>query len=156
MADAQALLGLQATQSLHTQYKQLLQLLGEGKLLYNPTVDGNPSTVADKCELTNTKVQDLLAHMKTSLTSIKTSYQHCMQQRNKHGAQMLKLDDLLARTDNESTIDDADGGGGGGEGPKCVEYEDLYKQLQQKNADLKVVIDEVRQVFILINHLSPP
>ena len=82
--------------------------------------------------------------MKGLLHTIRSSFDHCQQQRAAQGDQMLKLDDLLSpeyvREEKE----------------KSAEYKSLYGQLQQRNADLKAVIDEVRQIFVLINQLNVP
>jgi hypothetical protein len=144
MEENKARIGLKATEQLHEQFTQLLNLLGHGSLLYDPKTNGNPALVPDKCEETNQKVEEVLKSMKSLLQTLTASYEHCRQQRSMHGDRMLKLDDLLAPVYQHD------------EKEKSPEYRKLYEQLQQKNADLKSVIDEVRQIFVIINQLSVP
>lgn len=134
--------GLQATESLNQQYQELLQLLGQGNLLYDKSTGKDPSTVPEKCENTNKRVEELITSMKGHLKVIRQAYQHCQDQRTLNGHKMLKLDDLLSPDFKNPTDREA-----------SPEYERLHKQLQQKNADLKVVIDDVREMISLINQL---
>merc|ERR1712168_1669361 len=144
MDENKARTGLKATEGLHEQFNKLLQLLGHGNLLYDPKNDGSPSKVPDKCEETNRNVEEVLRSMKSLLRTITTSYEHCCQERSVHVERMLKLDDLLSPDYQRD------------EKERSPEYKALYGELQKKNADLKTVIDEVRQIFVLINQLSVP
>ena len=133
--------GLKATESLHHQYQELLRLLGQGNMLFDSTAGSDPSTVPDKCENSSKVVEEIIKSMKSSLKIIRKSYQLCHQERTVHGHKMLKLEELISPNfANKDKVTSTD-------------YQVLFKKLQKKNEDLKEVIDEVRQVFGLINQL---
>ena len=91
--------GLKATESLHHKYQELLRLLGVGNMLFDASVDGDPSTVPDKCENTIKLVEELIKSMKTLLKTITHSYDLCCQERAVYSHKML----LCCHVDNIST-----------------------------------------------------
>lgn len=132
--------GLVATEKLYEQYISLLSILGKGSLLLKKDVK-SPYSVPESCENTNKMVSELIAAMKSTLKDVKMSYEFCQKEFEQNKDRMPNLNNL--ETPVKMEIDTS------------PEYIQLHQELQKKNTDLKIVIDEMQKISADINQLAP-
>jgi len=133
--------GIKDSEKVYQIFQQLLSTVGKGNLMYDKKIDANPASVHVKCEENNQKVAEILESLKKALADTKECYQHC--QKEMATAKMPSIEDIAKGNTKKEPADEP-----------SEEYKTLKKQLQAKNEDLRVIIDEVRHIFSDINQLS--